>query len=103
MKRYLAFTTRWCGGTLIPLCLFAALAVCSSYAFAADDFQELVNKIPRSANAVVLLNIEKAKASPMGIKQDWKNKLENAFDAGLTQVPNQSASVTTETQVQLSS
>lgn len=32
------------------------------------QFGELIKKLPRSANAVVLLNMEKAKESPMGVK-----------------------------------
>ena len=33
------------------------------------QFGELIKKLPRSANAIVLLNMEKAKESPMGVKQ----------------------------------
>ena len=59
----------------VPLCLltaFALLAVWGRPGLAADEFQQLVSQIPRSANAVVLLNMEKAKQSPLGLKEDWK-------------------------------
>ena len=63
--------------------------VSSRSSFADDEFQELVNQIPRSANAVVLLNMEKAKSSPLGLKEDWEGKIENAFAAGTARVPPQ--------------
>jgi hypothetical protein len=74
----------------IKMCLltaFATIMFMQFEAFAADEFQDLVNQIPRSANAVVLLNMEKAKNSPLGLKEDWKAKIENAFEAGLFRVP----------------
>jgi hypothetical protein len=71
------------------LAAFAAIAFLQIDAFAADEFQDLVNQIPRSANAVVLLNMEKAKNSPLGIKENWKSKIEKAFEAGLFRVPPQ--------------
>ena len=92
MKRQIASSARWSGGVTFPLCLLAAFALLAGSArcgFAADEFQDLVNQIPRSANAVVLLNLEKAKNSPLGLKEDWKGKLENLFAAGMARVPPQ--------------
>ncbi len=79
-------------GATTAACLLAALAglaVSSRSSLAADEFQQLVNQIPRSANAVVLLNMEKAKNSPLGLKENWKAKIESAFEAGLVRVPPQ--------------
>lgn len=76
----------------LPLCAFAALAmvaIASRCGLAADEFQDLVNRIPRSANAVVLLNMEKAKQSPLGLKENWNAKVEQAFESGLVRVPPQ--------------
>jgi hypothetical protein len=73
-------------GILAALMAIVATGRCS---FAADEFQDLVNKIPRSANAVVLLNMDKAKASPMGLKEKWSEKIEQAFEDGLVRVPAQ--------------
>ena len=70
----------------VVLTTIAILAPCC---FADDEFQDLVNKIPRSANAVVLLNMEKAKSSPLGMKEDWNSKVEEAFESGVTRVPPQ--------------
>jgi hypothetical protein len=77
-------TFRWC-----LLAALALLVVSVRGGYAADEFQDLVNQIPRSANAVVLLNMEKAKASPLGVKEGWKEKVEKAFEAGLVRVPPQ--------------
>lgn len=52
-------------------------------------FEELVNLMPRSANAVILLNLEKAKQSPLGVREGWDKKIENAFASGITRVPPQ--------------
>jgi hypothetical protein len=91
MKRASKASVRCATGTLIRGCLFAALAASSlpRCGFAADEFQDLVNQIPRSANAVVILNMEKAKQSPLGLKENWSAKVERAFEDGLVRVPPQ--------------
>jgi hypothetical protein len=61
------------------------LAALPSAGFA--QFQELVGQIPRSANAVVILNMEKVKQSPMGQREGWAAKVEKAFEAGVARVP----------------
>jgi hypothetical protein len=92
MKRQIEFSAWLANATTFLWCLPVAIALVAAAGrsgFAAGEFQELVNQIPRSANAVVLLNMEKAKNSPLGIKEDWKGKIENAFAAGLVRVPPQ--------------
>ena len=94
MKRQIESTVPFSSRTTIPLCVFAALGVLSMWGrcgIAADEFQGLVNRIPRSANAIVLLNLEKAKNSPLGLKEDWKGKIDNAFAAGAARIPPQAA------------
>ncbi len=94
MKRHIQFYSRLFSRMKFLWCLPAALAfiiVSGGWGFAADEFQGLINQIPRSANAVVLLNLEKAKNSPLGLKEDWKGKIENAFAAGAFRVPPQAA------------
>ena len=82
MKRQVPSTVRFAAGTTIPVAVFAALAMFSLLGrcgYATDEFQDFVNQIPRSANAVVLLNLEKAKNSPLGLKENWKRKIEDTF------------------------
>ncbi len=94
MTRQMASSARLSSRMILPMCFLTALVsltVWSRCGLAADEFQELVNLIPRSANAMVLLNLEKAKKSPLGLKEDWKGKIENAFAAGAAPVPPQAA------------
>ena len=60
-----------------------------SHAYAADEFERLVNRLPRSANAVMILNVEKAVTSPLGKFEGWQQNLEKSFNAGVTRVPPQ--------------
>ena len=94
MQRQVPTTIRFTAGRAIPVGVFAAFALFSMLGrcgYAADAFQDFISRIPRSANAVVLLNLEKAKNSPLGQKEDWKGKIENAFAAGAARVPPQAA------------
>ena len=56
---------------------------------ASGQFRELVDRVPSSANAVVILSLEKAKVSPMGVKLSWDKRIEEAFVSGLSRVPPQ--------------
>ena len=66
--------------------LLVELAGASSL-YAQDSFAQLVDRIPRSANAVVILNMERVLASPMGVREGWKENLAKAFESGLIRVP----------------
>jgi hypothetical protein len=92
MKWKMKSPTKFTSAITLTARLFVVLttvAILESCCFAADEFQDLVNKIPRSANAVVLLNMEKAKNSPLGLKENWRAKIEQAFEDGLVRVPPQ--------------
>ncbi len=65
------------------------------------QFRELVAKLPKSANAVVLLNVEKAVNSPMGVREGWKKKIEKSFAAGLIRVPPQATNFVLASQMDL--
>ena len=79
----------------------AAFLVLGRSGMAADDFQQLVDQIPRSANAVVLLDMESAKSSSMGLKNNWKTKIESAFEAGLIRVPPKATRFVLASQIDL--
>jgi len=70
---------------LFVLCIFAAALP----ARAEDEFNRLANRLPRSTNALVLLNVKRALASPLGEFEGWPKDLEKAFSAGITRVPAQ--------------
>lgn len=59
----------------------------SSAASAQTQFQNLLARVPHSANAVTILNVEKAKQSPAGLKEGLAEKLDQAFRDGLIRVP----------------
>jgi hypothetical protein len=54
---------------------------------AAEPFRALVDRLPRTANAIVILNMEKAKNSELGKSEGWSQRVDKAFDAGLSRVP----------------
>ena len=104
MKTRLESSTRLLSGPVIRKCLLVPLAMfvlSNCNLFAADEFQELVRLVPRSANAIVLLNMEKAKNSPMGLREGWKAKIEKAFAAGLVRVPPQAKRFVLASQIDL--
>jgi hypothetical protein len=85
-------------------CFFSAIALLAAMnrtSFADDEFQSLVSQIPRSANAVVLLNMQQAKNSPLGLKEGWNAKVEKAFESGLSRVPPQSTRYVLASQIDL--
>ncbi len=68
---------------------------------ASAQFRDLVAKLPKSANAVVLLNVDKALNSPMGVREEWKNKIEKSFAAGIIRVPPQATDFVIASQIDL--
>lgn len=68
----------------LPLCLMLQTP---SRALAQSQFQKLVARVPHSANALTILNVEKAKQSPTGQKEGLAEKLDKAFREGLIRVP----------------
>ena len=81
--------------------LGALVMTCTLPTLALAQFGELIKQIPRSANAVVLLNMEKAKQSPMGVREGWTKKVEKAFEAGLYPVPPQAKRFVLASQIDL--
>ncbi len=58
-------------------------------AVAQGPFAELVRRVPDTANALVLLNVQKVHDSPLAIREGWKEKQEKAFENGMILVPPQ--------------
>lgn len=70
---------------LRPLtCLALCLAVASP---AAAQFEELVAKVPGTANSLVLIDGQKLFSSPLAVKEGWKEKYQQAFATGLVSIP----------------
>lgn len=52
-----------------------------------EGFTDLVGRLPYGANAIMLINVEKVHKSPVAQKEDWKEKQEAAFEAGMHYLP----------------
>ena len=59
------------------LCLFLLSIVCLDAH--AEDFDQLLTKIPAAANAIVLIDVERTLASELAQQEGWGKKLELAY------------------------
>mgnify|MGYP007059414490 CR=1 FL=1 len=66
-----------------------AVVVATSQALPAQ-YGELTRRLPSSTNTIVLLNVEQAHQSPLGVKENWREDHEQQFSSGLVIVPPQS-------------
>ena len=60
---------------------------CCDQIMAQDTFRAMMRRVPSSANAVVLINVAKILQSPVAVKENWKDRQEKAFEAGLSILP----------------
>jgi hypothetical protein len=51
------------------------------------QFGGLTARIPREANTIVVLNVDRVLASPLAVEQDWRGRHEKAAAAGVTMLP----------------
>lgn len=75
-NRYAAVVIAWS-------CLSISLS-----ARAADEFARLTDLLPRSVNAIALVDVEKAMASPLSQQEGWQKDLEKAYEAGMLRLPS---------------
>ena len=80
-----------CRIAYLPAIVAAGLLYClmlaPSESLAQGQFQQLLARVPSWANAVVILNVEKAKQSPTGQAEGLTEKIDKAFREGLIPVP----------------
>ncbi|HZL89993.1 MAG TPA: hypothetical protein VFB96_16615 [Pirellulaceae bacterium] len=67
------------------------LIVAGSASLSRAQFDDLVDKVPQSANAIFLLNVDKVLASPAASKNNWKEKVQEAYTSGVTILPPQAS------------
>lgn len=72
---------------LSSLALVVAAALLAPPADA--QYKEVTRRLPNSANTILLLNVEQAHASSLGVKEGWREDHEKQFAAGLVIVPPQ--------------
>lgn len=67
---------------------FGALALAFATSMpAVAQFDELLAKVPGTANSLALVNGEKLFSSPLAVKEGWKEKYQQAFATGLVSIP----------------
>ncbi len=65
-----------------------ALVLSSFWTSAAHgQWADLAAKAPSASNALVLMDVEKVLASPIGQREGWKDRFDKAFAAGLITTP----------------
>jgi hypothetical protein len=68
--------------SLVVLCFVAGRPAVSL-----AQFEELVDKVPASANAIFLVNVDKVLSSPAAAKNNWKERIQEAYTSGVTILP----------------
>lgn len=53
------------------------------------QFRELTKRIPDGANAIFFVDVNKLQNSPLGKAHNWREKQEEAFEAGIEAIPPQ--------------
>ncbi|PQO33200.1 hypothetical protein C5Y96_10110 [Blastopirellula marina] len=53
------------------------------------QFRELTKRIPDGANAIFFVDVNKLQNSPLGKDHNWREKQEEAFEAGIEAIPPQ--------------
>jgi len=74
---------RYCGLWLLA----ATLILAPVNRARGQEFDELVKRLPRGANSIVLLNVDKILASPIAVREKWQTKHEQAYASGLSVLP----------------
>ena len=71
--------------SLAPALAFVTGLLPLSMAF--GQFEELARRVPSSANAIALVNVEKLMASPVAVKEKWAENQAASWESGLTLLP----------------
>jgi hypothetical protein len=80
------------------LCL-VCFCVLSSSTF--GQFDELIGRVPDSANAVAILNAEKIFKSAVALREGWEEDRESRFMAGMTSIPPKATHVVIASQLDI--
>ena len=63
--------------------LALVLLVSSGSAFAGEPLAELLRRLPPNTNAIAVIDVKALYASPLGMKQGWKDKRQVLFDESI--------------------
>jgi hypothetical protein len=54
---------------------------------AADDFQDLLKRVPEQANAILLFDVQAIRKSPLAVRENWAKTHEQDYLAGMSRLP----------------
>jgi hypothetical protein len=83
--------------------LVATMALATIPSVAMAQIDQLVQRVPSSANALVLINVDKIMESPVAQAESWKADRSKRFNAGLTNIPPNADQLVLASQLNLSS
>lgn len=78
----LELNMRW--SRLFRFAALAAILLSVLANFAHAQFKDLARRVPDTANAIVIVNVDKVHQSPLAVREGWKDDHAKAFEAGLT-------------------
>jgi hypothetical protein len=64
------------------------LTTCLTMSSASAQFSELLQRVPDSANTIMLLNAEKLLNSEVALREGWRTNFEKAVASGVTRMPD---------------
>ncbi len=73
--------------------LLSLFLIAGSAPSATAQYSELMGRVPKDANTVVLLNAEKIFSSPVAREGRWQQRRQAAFEAGVSALPPQASAV----------
>lgn len=82
--------------------LVAALVSIAIPGIATAQIEQLAQRVPSSANALVLINVDKIMSSPIAQAGNWKADRAKRFEAGLTNIPPNADQLVLAAQLNLS-
>lgn len=77
------------------------LVLATTTAGAADDTQALLRDLPDTTNALIIVNLQGLKLSPVGVREHWAQKYETCYAAGTCSFPAQTRKLVQGAQVDL--
>jgi len=76
------FPTVEIAGLILILILFAV-----GQSPVSAQFRDLADRLPNTANAMVVIDVQKILQSPKAVREGWKEKVEQAFESGVGRIP----------------
>src|SRR5256885_15501482 len=74
---------------LLRVTCLAIAILCCALGVSRAQFARLLDRVPNDANMLVLIDVEKVLASPLAVREKWKEKQADDFTQGRIFVPPQ--------------